>query len=218
MEPVYRLCFLERPGVMQIEHPIRSGLPGEVFNTKPRFGGGFASIGNFIIDMAYAFKSGLNYSLVEQNEFGSKDQETGEFTGCFGSLVRNESDFTLMVVDYPTKDYEKINPYLVLMEEPLTIVQGYNRTVHGDWSDILTSSFSAFDAHLWILILFACFTLTAIMLSQAFLNAFHKKYQSNVLEGCLKRQLCSEMFLENELKETQETSTDWPGITYYSHC
>ena len=139
-----RICTVQIKGAAAPAIPLN-----QVTNIRPYFEGPFSSAPNMIID--YIWPGPVNYTLTVANTMGTD--------GCQGLIARNESDFLFGSVDFPIKEeYEKVNPVMTFSEEPLVIVQAYNRTHQSRrLADIVDKSFTSFSISLWVLII--CFVL-----------------------------------------------------------
>ena len=122
---------------------------GKVTNIKPYAEGPFKFIVNEIID--YIWSRPVNYTLTVASSLGTD--------GCQALIARNQSDVVLGLVDFPiNEEYEKVNPVITFMEEPLVIIQAYNRTRHNEkLADIVKQSLDSFSISLWMSIV--CFVL-----------------------------------------------------------
>ena len=140
MESVLRLCVVNVESVMVLDENIPIG---KVTNIKLHFSGSFAFAINPIIDIVY---KNWNYTVVVASTFGKG--------GCQTSMANNETDFGAVVVDYPVdEDFEKIDPVVILFEEPLVIVQGYNKTKQNfNVADIFKVSMTSFPLSIWLVL------------------------------------------------------------------
>ena len=137
-----RMCVVNVETVMVLDENI----PIEkVTNIKPYFTGSFDFVPNFIIEVIY---KNWNYTVVIASTFGKG--------GCQTSMANNETDFGAVVVDYPVdEDFEKVDPVITLFEEPLVIVQGYNKTKPNfNVADILQVSMTSFPLSIWLVLVF----------------------------------------------------------------
>ena len=142
MESVFRLCVVNVESVMVLDEYIPIG---KVTNIKPHFTGTFDFAGNFIIDVLF---TNFNYTVVMASTFGKG--------GCQTSMANNETDFGVAIVDFPVdEDFEKVDPIVTLFEEPLVIVQGYNKTKQNlNVADIFQQSIMEFPVSIWLLLAF----------------------------------------------------------------
>jgi hypothetical protein len=142
MDSHVRLCLVSLNQILTLNNDIPEGV---ISNVRPSFGGGFSFAADFILDILWV--DGINYTVVTTKVFGKG--------GCQTSIAKNESDFGVAIVDFPIdEDYEKVNPFVTIFEEPLVIVQGYNKTTYKpNFADLLKKSMSSFSITLWIAIL-----------------------------------------------------------------
>ena len=146
MDPIARLCVADIDQIITLDNKIPVG---PVTNIKPRFDGGFGFTGDFIADIFW-YKV-INYTVIKTSLFGEG--------GCQTSMAKNESDFGIAIVDFPVnEEYEKVDPAVIVFEEPLVIVQAYNRTSHmTNFADILQACITEFSPTLWMALLFVLF-------------------------------------------------------------
>ena len=140
MESVLRLCVVNVETVMVLDENIPIG---KVTNMKPHFSGSFVFAINPIIDIVY---KNWNYTVAIASTFGKG--------GCQTSMANNETDFGVAVVDFPVdEDFEKIDPVVILFEEPLVIVQGYNKTKPNfNVADVFEVSITSFPVRIWLVL------------------------------------------------------------------
>ena len=148
---VIRLCFIKSNEVLTITNVEEGKIYGCDYQLE--FEGVLKYFGRILFDAVIGCSIHYNYTLIFEEDFGSKDEETGQFTGCYGSLYRNESDVSLVALDDPFYDYDKVNPYQILMEYPLSIFQAYNATDTFISVDIFKEGINSFPIDFWILIL-----------------------------------------------------------------
>ena len=152
MEAPLRFCTIDLQQILEISEDIPIN---KVTNIKPSFEGGLAFAGNFLLDVIWSRP--FNYTVIKADRFGSE--------GCEGSIARNETDVAVAIIDFPVnEDYEKVNPVFTLFEEPLVILQAYNRTDHRQkFADIVQLSLASFSFSLWLAILFLLLVIGIIM-------------------------------------------------------
>ena len=150
METPLRVCTISLQGALTLGEDIPVD---KVTNTKPYFEGGGGFIMNLAVDIIWSRP--INYTMSIASSFGTD--------GCVGMIAKNESDVSFAIVDFPVnEDYEKVNPVVTLMEEPLVIIQAYNRTNHRpQLADIVEQSIKSFSISLWMSIV--CFVLFMAM-------------------------------------------------------
>ena len=144
---VFRLCFVKLRTLADFEP---DHVEGQVYEGRPRLKGPVATTAETMISMVFPRKVS-NYSLRLEKNMGDFDELTGLYDGCLGSVQRNESDAVVIPVAFPTQDYEKINPAQIIIQEPLTILQGYKPTTRTGYADTLKAAVPAFTPGLWML-------------------------------------------------------------------
>ena len=116
---------------------------------RPVFKGGAALLFNFLSEQAFYGNENHNWTAVIAHEFGSKF-ENGSYSGCMGSMVRNESDMAIAPVDYPIGNFESVVPFQALFEAPIQVLSPYiiknNSAVE---VDILKISMLSFGIDVW---------------------------------------------------------------------
>ena len=153
MEPPLRICTVN---IKDFAYPKKSIPINEVTNMEPAFDGPLGFIFEFYTKSMW--NRSMNYTLTVTDSFGND--------GCEGLISRNESDIALAIVDFPIKhDYSKVNPVITLFDEPIVIIQAYNRSNKADkLADVFKTSLASFSPSLWISIAFFVFAM-GIMLS-----------------------------------------------------
>ena len=142
-----RLCFTQVPGVMELM--AKEEAKKELGLTRPKFKGGIAPIFDFMSEQIFHGNENHNWTLVTAHEFGSKF-ENGSYSGCMGSMMRNQSDLALTTNDYPIDNFESVVPYQVLLEAPIQILSSY--TINNNTAvavDILRTSMLSFGIDVW---------------------------------------------------------------------
>ena len=104
-----------------------------------------------------------NVSVVVESGGGHVGKNQASPTGCYGSIYRNESDFSSNPIEYPINDFKKVDPVQVLYEGPLDIVSMYRVEEKESviYADLLESSLKSFDMNIWsaIIVSFVVFSL-----------------------------------------------------------
>ena len=146
METPLRICTIHVKDLVTLREDIRVD---KVNYIKPYFEGAFGSPFNLLINAIWS--GSINYTISIASSFGTD--------GCVGMIAKNQSDVSIAIVDFPVnEDYEKVNPIVTLMEEPLAIMQAYNRTHRRQkLADIVGQSIKSFSISLWMSIV--CFVL-----------------------------------------------------------
>ena len=152
MESPLRVCTVK---IDPFFYPKKYIPLNEVTNLKLAFDGYLRFIPNFFADMTWY--SNVNYTLTLTDSFGND--------GCEGSISRNESDVALGMVDYPIKhDYHQMNPAITVYDEPIVIIQTYNRSNQEQkLADIFKTSLESFSPSLWMLIAFFVFIMGILL-------------------------------------------------------
>ena len=91
---------------------------------RPTFKGGAAPIFNFLSEQVFHGNENYNWTAVIAHEFGSKF-ENGSYSGCMGTMMRNESDMPVTPIDYPIDNFESVVPFQALFEAPIQILSSY---------------------------------------------------------------------------------------------
>ena len=115
--------------------PELMSIDGKDAHGNPTFRGSAKGILEMGVELMFK-GADWNHTIVKSDKFTSNIEE-----GCTGSIHRNESDMAISGVEYPTPNFDTVDPYAVSFEEPLAIVSRYNST-DGHYSefDILNSA------------------------------------------------------------------------------
>ena len=151
-KPFYRICTTNIPAVFQIDEYESKWAGGQIHDEIPKITGTFAYV--FESTLSRLFKSlRANISLVVEKEIGMK--KDGTLTGCYRSIRDNESDVSIVFVDFPTIDYEKVDPYQIVMEDSVKILSGYHSKAEADvsFNDFILTSMKSFDDQTWFAVL-----------------------------------------------------------------
>ena len=149
---VYRLCLVTFPLVFEIEDES-AWAGGQIHNELPKIKGSLSYLMG--ITMAQFFKPLRgNFSLNIENEFGTKKKD-GTLTGCYRSIRDNQTDISMVPREFPTIDYDKVDPYQVLMEYSIKIMSAYESKTEADYSfnDFILTSMKSFDRQTWFAVL-----------------------------------------------------------------
>ena len=117
--------------------------------TRPKFKGGVAPILDFLSEQIFHGNENYNWTAVTAHEFGSKFQN-GSYSGCMGSMMKNESDLALTTTDYPIDNFESVVPLQPLLEAPTQILSPY--TIDNKIAvavDVLRTSMLSFGIDVW---------------------------------------------------------------------
>ena len=148
-ELIYRFCVTTVPGVFEIVDYESKWAGGQIHDQFPKVRGSWSYL--FDTTLSGIFKSlKANVSLNVEKEMGRKRKD-GTLTGCYRSIRDNESDVSMVFVDFPTIDYEKVDPYQIVMENPLKIMSGYKSKTTADvsFNDFILTSIKSFDNQTW---------------------------------------------------------------------
>ena len=122
-EPVYRVCFIEIPGVLDFVYKDKS-LDGRITTDRPIITGSAEKTFNLMVDIALGRYS-INITTIQSDSFGGIAKD-GTMTGCYRSMYDNQTDFSFTVMDYPIHDFKRLDPVQVYFEQPLEIVSIYH--------------------------------------------------------------------------------------------
>ena len=186
METPLRICTIHVNDIIT----LREDIPvDQITNIKPYFEGAASSVANVLMNAIWS--GPINYTISIASSFGTD--------GCQGMIAKNQSDASIAIVDFPVnEDYEKVNPVVTLMEEPLIIMQAYNRTHQKQLADIVRQSLESFSISLWMSIV--CFVL--------FMGIFLKIRQEIANEECT----CYSYF-DSFCFFVQHDTNDYPDVT-----
>ena len=150
---LYRFCVITVPRVFEIVDYESAWAGGQVHDELPKIKGSWSYL--FDTTLSPLFKSlKANVSLNVENEIGTQ-KKNGTLTGCYRSIRDNESDVSVLFIDFPTIDYEKVDPYQIVVEHPLKILSGYYSKAEADLSfnDFILTSIKSFDNQTWFAVL-----------------------------------------------------------------
>ena len=150
---VYRLCLVTFPTLFEVVDYESAWAGGQIHNELPKFKGSFSYLTDTTIVPFFKPLRG-NFSLIKENEFGTRKKD-GALTGCYRSIRDNESDISLVPREFPTIDYDKVDPYQVLMEYSIKIMSAYESKTEADYSfnDFILTSMKSFDRQTWFAVL-----------------------------------------------------------------
>lgn len=150
--PVYRFCTVTFPFFLEIVDYESKWAGGQIRDEFPKTKGAWSHILDTLVPPFKSLKG--NFSLNVEPEFGIK-KKNGTLTGCYRSIRDNQSDFSLLGHDYPTIDYDKVDPYQVLGEVSLSILSGYHSKAEADvsFNDFILTSMKSFDSQTWFAVL-----------------------------------------------------------------
>ena len=120
-EVSYRICVSLQDGLFDLEDPV-TWNGGQIKDEYPKFGGAVGRLADLFVASLLGYPA-PNMSLVIEPLTGCLGNASP--SGCYGSIYRNESDFTPMPVEYPVLDYNRIDPIQVMYEGPLKIMSMY---------------------------------------------------------------------------------------------
>ena len=151
--PVYRLCILTFPILFEIADYESKWAGGQIRKEFPKFQGAWSYFVENTLSRIFETLN-ANISVIVESEMGTK-KKNGTLTGCFRSIRDNESDISMIIHDYPTIDYDKVDPYQIITEEPLKIVSAYHSKTEADvsFNDFILTSIKSFDSQTWFAVL-----------------------------------------------------------------
>jgi len=145
---IIRFCFLKSSEYISLKNIEEGQVYG--CDHKPEFEGILKNVLTSMFDAFLSCSILFNYTYVFEGDFGTKNEETGELTGYYGSIYRNESDVSMSILDDPYYDYDRVNPYQVIIEYPLTIIQAYNASDTFLKVDIFKEGINSFPLNFWL--------------------------------------------------------------------
>ena len=151
--PVYRFCTVSVPAVLEIVDYESKWAAGQRRDEFPKIRGSWSYFFDTVLSKPFKFLR-ANISLVVENEIGTKKKD-GTLTGCYRSIRDNESDFSLLLTDFPTIDFDKVDPFQVVMEYSLKLLSAYHSKTEADvsFNDFILTSIKSFDSQTWFAVL-----------------------------------------------------------------
>ena len=150
---VSRLCLVTVRFILEIVDYESKWAKGQIRNEFPKTKGPWSYLFDTTISpLSKSWKG--NFSLQVEQEFGMKKKD-GTLTGCYRKIRDNESDFSLVLHDFPTIDYDKVDPYQVVAELFLKILSSYQSKTEANvsFNDFLLTSMKSFDTGTWFAVL-----------------------------------------------------------------
>ena len=150
---VYRMCIITMPMVFEIVDYESAWAGGQIHDEFAKTKGAISYLmGTAISDASKSLRA--NFSLNIENEFGTRKKD-GTLTGCYRKIRDNESDISLALHDFPTVDYEKVDPYQVFGEVSLKILSVYHSKTEAEvsFNDFVLTSIKSFDKQTWFTVL-----------------------------------------------------------------
>ena len=149
---VYRFCLVTLPLVFEFEDES-AWAGGQIHNKLPKIKGSLSYLMGITMGPFFKPLRG-NFSLNIEQENGTQ-KKNGTLTGCYRSIRDNESDISLVPREFPTIDYDKVDPYQVLMEYSIKIMSAYESKTEADYSfnDFILTSMKSFDRQTWFAVL-----------------------------------------------------------------
>ena len=171
----YRVCISVQPGFIQLEDDTKWN-GGQVNAFYPTISGGNAKVVDLIL-LSLLGDTAPNMSLVMNYDTTGSVGKDGTPTGCYAYVHNNQSDLTVMPVEYPIYDYNKVNPIQIIHEGPLDIMSNYKVEDKESiiYADLLESSLKSFDINVWYAVLLCFFVFSGLLLLRIFLDK-RKKY------------------------------------------
>ena len=151
--PVYRFCIVNAPLLFEIIDYDSAWAGGQIQNEFPKTKGAWSYvIETTVFELLKPFRG--NISLNIEQEIGTKKKD-GSLTGCYRSIRDNESDVSLLVHQFPTIDYDKVDPYQVVIETSVKIMSAYHSKTeaHYSFNDFILTSIKSFDRQTWFAVL-----------------------------------------------------------------
>ena len=151
--PVYRFCIISFPFLLEIVDYQSAWAGGQIREEFPKTKGSWSDALDTTLFHPFKSLKG-NVSLTVEQEYGMKKKD-GTLTGCYRSIRDNESDFSLVPHDFPTVDYDKVDPYQVLLEVSIKMLSTYYSEAEADFSfnDFILTSIKSFDRGTWLVVL-----------------------------------------------------------------
>ena len=151
--PVYRFCIVTFPLFLEIVDYESAWAGGQIHDEFPKTKGSWS----YLVDtsLSGAFKSlKTNITVVLENENGRRKKD-GTLTGCYRSIRDNESDVAVAIIDFPTIDYDKVDPFQILVEDSVKILSAYESKAEADvsFNDFILTSIKSFDSQTWFAVL-----------------------------------------------------------------
>ena len=119
---LYRVCLSPQPSYLMMEKP-KKWEGDQVHAMYPEITGVMAEFAYLFLTTVLG-NSAPNMTIVTESLTGSVGSD-GVPSGCYASIHNNKSDITVMPVEYPILEFEKVDPIQVLYEGPLTIFSTY---------------------------------------------------------------------------------------------
>ena len=151
-----------QPTIIQIEEPHK-WKNGQVNAEYPKTSGVIVPVTNLFLTSLLG-NPAPNISLVFESGAGSVGQD-GSPIACYGSVYNNESDIAYTPVEYPIKDYSKVDPVQVIYEGPLNILSLYkvDDKVSIEYADFLVNSLKSFDMTIWSVTILTFFVFACLL-------------------------------------------------------
>ena len=153
-QPVYRFCIVSVPLFLEIADYKSKWGKGQIRDEFPKFQGSFSYFVESTLSTFYNKALKPNISVIVENEVGIKKKD-GTLTGCYRSIRDNDSDISWVLHQFPTVDYDKVDPYQVVLEYSLKIMSAYHSEVKAkvSFNDFILTSMKSFDSQTWFAVL-----------------------------------------------------------------
>ena len=148
-----RICTVSVPFLLEIMDYESAWAGGQIRDEFPKIRGSWSYL--FGTTMSGLYKSlKTNISVTVENEIGTKKKD-GTLTGCYRSIRDNQSDISILLTDFPTIDYDKVDPYQVVLEYSLKTMSTYHSKTEADvsFNDFTLTSIKSFDSQTWFAVL-----------------------------------------------------------------
>ena len=158
----YRVCMFLQPMFIQIEDFGRWNY-GQVHAEYPKSSGGLKLVIDLFLTTVFSYPA-PNMSLIFESGTGTVG-DNGLPTGCYTSVHNNQSDISLIPVEYPIVDYEKVDPIQVIHEGQLLFMSVYKVDDKNsiEYADLLKASLKSFDMSIWYVILLSFIVFSGLL-------------------------------------------------------
>ena len=171
----YRVCLSVQPGYIQIEETA-TWDGGQVHAKYPKLSGVAAEyLCNLILTSILRPAPNMSITSEPLSQAVGKD---GLPTGCYASVHNNESDVSVMPVEYSIIDYEKVDPIQVFHEGSHSILSSYqvDDKPSIEYADLLKGSLKSFDSIIWSVSFLTFLTFSLLLCLRQSLKALKENY------------------------------------------
>lgn len=158
----------------------------------PTMAGGLGETLQYVMEFISHGLPPFNRTIVKESEFGTRNND-GSFTGCAGSIQRNESDVVVGIVQYPLDDYYNVYPFQVMAEGKVIMLSAYNITEGSDATDLVGDATRLIQPTVYVTsgcvllilaLLFKIFTIVRLNQRLAFKRLRRERKERIVYEFC----------------------------------